>query len=204
MSRLTLLFCMVWATALYAQTTTQPDADVNAGAYQRMEAVRQREEALLTTQEAQCYQRFAVNACLADVQARRRAMLADLKRQETVLHDGERVQKAAEQVKRAQEKAQENRDRQAQEAREFAAKIAEEKLQAQQEKLQTHAAKSAASAAGAPRLLPQNAGPGEAEQAQNRAAYQGKQVEAEKKRQDIAKRQTDRTARPAPTLPVPP
>ena len=37
-----------------------------------------------------CYQKFAVNDCIADARAKRRELLADLRRQELVLNDADR------------------------------------------------------------------------------------------------------------------
>ena len=56
-------------------------------------------------QDVQCYQRFAVNDCLGEVRAQRRAVLAELRRQEISLNDTQRKRRAAEQLLRADEKA---------------------------------------------------------------------------------------------------
>jgi len=61
----------------------------------RIAAARQQVETTFGAQEKACYGQFAVNDCLDDARARRRTALADLRRQEIVLNDAERRQRAA-------------------------------------------------------------------------------------------------------------
>ena len=56
-------------------------------------------------QDVQCYQRFAVNDCLGEVRTQRRAVLAELRRQEISLNEAQRKRRAAEQLLRADDKA---------------------------------------------------------------------------------------------------
>ena len=195
-----------WAIAALAQPVQDPGAAVVPDANARIEATRLRESAILNTQEAQCYQRFAVNACLSDVQARRRALLAELQRQETALHELERQQKGDEQVQRANQKAMDKRaaDLNAQAPDDANTGQIQAKLQAQEDKKQKHAAQVSAVGVQAQSRASEPASPGLADQAQNRANYQNKFADAEKKRQEVAKRQAKKAANPVPPLPVPP
>jgi hypothetical protein len=195
---LALLCCMQMA-AQEDPATAVPEGSTEA---QRIEAARAREEADFTARQAACHQRFAVNDCLKKLQAPHLAVLADLKRQETRLHDRERAQRGAEQLQRSEQKVQE-RNQAAAQAEESAAR-AQEKLQAQQEKQAAHAAKLGASAAAAASPS-EPSGPSSSEQASFRESYAAKQKAAEKKRQEIAKRLKDKQGgKPVPPLPVPP
>jgi hypothetical protein len=82
---------------------------------------------------------------------------------------------------------------------------ASERLQAQREKQEAHAARLQAS--GTPELVKKSespSGPTLQEQAQNKLEYQRKQAEAEKRRQEMARRKAEKAEkRPAP-LPTPP
>ncbi len=75
----------------------QPERD-------RIAAERRAVEARFQQEEAACYQRFAVDNCLRDSRARRRAQTDDLKRQEAAINDIERKRRGAEQLKRLDEK----------------------------------------------------------------------------------------------------
>ena len=73
-------------------------ADAPAAARDRIAAERSSVDALYQREERDCWGRFAVNDCLADARARRRSTLADLRRQEISLNDGERKKRAAERL----------------------------------------------------------------------------------------------------------
>lgn len=66
---------------------------------------RSRLEAGFLAEDVACYQRFAVNSCLDEVNERRRAAMADLRRQEILLNEAERKRKGAEQMRKTEEKA---------------------------------------------------------------------------------------------------
>lgn len=72
----------------------------------RIRAARAQQEAHYQSEEAACYARFAVTDCLHEVRARRRAALADMRRQERLLNEIERK-------RRAQEKMDQIRNREA-------------------------------------------------------------------------------------------
>lgn len=61
-------------------------------------------EAGFSSDDASCHQRFAVNNCLIEVNAKRREAMADLRRQEILLNDEERKARGAEQIRKLEEK----------------------------------------------------------------------------------------------------
>jgi colicin import membrane protein len=71
---------------------------------ERITAQRKSIEDNFATEQAACYQRFAVNDCLQDSRVRRRDALADLRRQEISLNDAERKQRGAQQTRKVEEK----------------------------------------------------------------------------------------------------
>lgn len=70
----------------------------------RIEKSRQQLQAGFAIEDAACRQRFAVNSCLNEVNAKHREAMADLRRQEISLNDDERKKRGAEQVRRIEEK----------------------------------------------------------------------------------------------------
>jgi hypothetical protein len=169
--------------------------------YQRIEAERVREGAILDTQDAACYQHFAVNDCLKKVQSRRIALMADLKRQEARLHARERQQQAAEALQRIEQKALEQQQKQEEVQAGDGGARTQDKLREQQDKQAQHAAKAASGTA--PVSPPAATGPTAQEQAQARASYERKQADAEKKRQELARRQSEKAGKAAKPLPLP-
>lgn len=165
---------------------------------QRISAERSRAEAVFLQQEQACQSRFAVQACVDQIAAQRRALERELTRQEVSLNATERQQRAQEQLQRSTEK---ERDYQARVA-EPAGDGASDRLQAQQEKQQAHrkvAPVPASSAASKP--LP--TAPTAAEQASLREAYTSKQQAAQERRVAREKRLRESTEK-SPTLPTPP
>lgn len=72
----------------------------------RIAAERQQAEAAYQVDEKACYGKFAVNDCLDDARRRRRAVLADLRRQEVSLSDAQRKRRAAEKLRSIEERSQ--------------------------------------------------------------------------------------------------
>lgn len=195
--------CLLGATA-WAQDTAAPVVTADAAEFQRIEATRARETAAMDAQEAACYQRCAVSSCLTEVQSRRRAMLANLRQQEAVLHEREFAERGAEQRRLSQQKVLERQQKEEELRASHAEAERADKLQAQKDKQAEHAAKAQqpqAPSAGA--ATPQPTGPTAAEQAAKRDSYARKLADAEKKRQEIAKRLADKAGKGAAPLPVP-
>ena len=187
---------------VWSQTQSLAEGPVSSEDYQRIEDARLREGANFDAQEAACYERFAVNDCLKKVQIKRIAVMAELKRQEARLHGRERNQQGVEALERIEQKALERQQKQDENQGQDAVDRAQEKLLEQQDKRAEHAAKAASGPDSV--SVPVPAGPTAAEQAEARASYERKQAEAQKKREDVFKRQAEKVGKPAMPLPVPP
>jgi hypothetical protein len=199
------VLCLLWLNCnmpVWSQTQEVPVEPVSIEDYQRIEAARSREGASFDAQEAACYQRFAVNDCLKKVQTKRIFVMADLKSQETRLHDRARNQQGAEALARMEQKALERQQKQKEIETQDGVVRTQEKLHDQHEKRAEHAAKAASNPA--PFSVPVPAGPTAVEQAQARANYERKLADAEKRRQDLIKRKAEKASAPAKPLPVPP
>lgn len=70
----------------------------------RIEEKRQQLQDGFAIDDSACHQRFAVNSCLNEINAKRREAMADLRRQEISLNDDERKKRGAEQIRRVEEK----------------------------------------------------------------------------------------------------
>ena len=193
------LFCL---TQVEAQTQSLPTAPVTSEDYQRIEADRIRESANFAAQEAACYQRFAVNDCLKKVQSERIAVMADFKRQESTLHARERQQQGAQALERIEQKTLEQQQKQDENQSQDSAGRVQEKLREQEIKQAEHAAKAASDPG--PVSAPAPTGPTAAERVDARTSYERKQVNAEKKRLELIKRQAEKGSKPARPLPDPP
>jgi colicin import membrane protein len=71
---------------------------------QRIAASRASGLAALDADDVECQKKFAVFDCQREVAARRRALVAELRRQENSLSDAERKQRGAEQLQRIEQK----------------------------------------------------------------------------------------------------
>jgi colicin import membrane protein len=87
------------------------DADVRT---ERQRVAQERAQAgnAYEAAKAACYQAFAVNTCLTNTRNQHNAHVADLKRQDISLSDGERKRRGAEQVQRTEEKTSASRQEQ--------------------------------------------------------------------------------------------
>jgi hypothetical protein len=173
---------------------------------QEIEAVRQRETARFDAADAQCKTRFAVTDCLSASQTKRRAVMSDLRRQESHLNELERARRGAEQLELSNKKALERAQREKDVAANHAANV-EAQAQKQNEQAQKREAnrKVPASPVGGSKPVPNApSGPTPAEQSTHRADYERRQAEAQQRHIDAQKRQKDKAAKPASTLPVPP
>ena len=92
---------------------------------------RNRIEAGFLSEDAACHKKFAVNSCLENVNDRRSAVMADLRRQEIGLNDAQRKSKAEQQIRKSQEKPspeslQQESDRRTQAIEDFRGRLARE------------------------------------------------------------------------------
>lgn len=203
MRRCVALCCLAAGTALAQAPAEQPSLS-NDAAYQQIEAGRAQASSYWDAQEAQCYQRFAVNDCIKQVQTGRNAKLAELRRQETALRERERAERGKEQLERIAQRAKEKREAQTPEQIAASARNEQERLKVQQEKQSAHAARVAASGVPVESGRTASQEPGTQNQASSRADFQRKQAAAVKKREEIALRQAEKTVKKAAPLPLPP
>jgi colicin import membrane protein len=131
-----LLCCFALATAFSA--AAQP-ADGTAAERARIGAERAAADARLKEEEAACYKKFAVNDCVNEAKARRRAVTADLRRQELMLNDAERKRRGSERIRAIEERSTGERERQEKAAADHARAIEDH------EKRQAEVARKAAS-----------------------------------------------------------
>lgn len=111
LSRLFALWCLSVCATL---AQPGPDAQtVGSAERARIAAQRASLEAAFKADEAVCQRRFFVNRCLAGIRQGRNEALADLRRQELLLDEADRKQKAADQLLKLEKKAA---DQQQQEA----------------------------------------------------------------------------------------
>ena len=105
MRALTLIFSMLLATPLAAQTDPQDVLAVReAQQRESIAQMRERYQLQFEEQERTCYQRFAVNDCLNASRRTQREVMADLRRQEILINDTQRKHRAARQLLRSDER----------------------------------------------------------------------------------------------------
>lgn len=218
--RLPLLLCLVLgSSATWAQTPPEAGADTQQAQaqaareqarsqdFERIARERSTLEQLRLQGEKACYQRFAVNDCLAEVRAQDRHARTLLRQQEQVLRDQERQETTAARLRSVQDKQQQASERAANarpevrqpsvspEERTEREAQARERAARQRAHVQDKAAAQAERAAGAP-----------AQEAQARKAYEDKQQQAQQRRD---KRESQRAqdaaagVQPAAGLPAP-
>lgn len=198
----------IWPVAL-AQA---PEGEASARA--RIEAERSQAEARYAAEEKACFARFAVNDCQNEARVRRRAVLADLRRQEVSLNDAERRRKSVQKLREIEERSSPEKQRQADEQ--------QAKALAEQQEREAHAAEKAAgrktaaapSAAKSPerpfrdpRKKAMQKTPNERQSpntAEKRKSFEGRLEEAQARKGRIEKRLAERNKTAPKPLPVPP
>lgn len=204
---------VVWLAHAQVQPERLAPAPQSVGSVDLAKPTRQEiaaQRAQFSTQfdalEAQCQMRFAVNACLQDVQAQRRAAMARLRAQEAALNTQDRIQRGAEQAARSQAKAQERAALDQEIAEKHVANLQEQaqKQTAQSRKNQEHRDLLMQPPGSQPRVPKLPAGPDPAEQLANRADFERRQAQAMQHAKDLEARQAERAKKPASKLPVPP
>lgn len=102
--------CLVLFAALGVSAAEEPsiskpyDAEFDAQERSRIHKARQQVEAKYKEDQADCYQRFAVNSCLRDARRSRRVVVDDLRRQEIILNDAKRVAETQAQKQRVEQR----------------------------------------------------------------------------------------------------
>jgi len=195
----------------------QPAAEVPAAGRDtekaQIAAERARLEAGFKAEEAACYRRFLVNACLEEIRPRRAEAMAELRRQEIVLNDAERKARAADQLQKTEDKQsaerQQQRADQEQKARDDAAKRLERNEQRAQAQGKTDEQAGANVTAAQARQKNSETKAGEVLTRQEQAAIKAEQ--AKTRADKAAQHQADRerrlkekgpvTGKPLPALP---
>ena len=220
--RLSKLLLVTLCCMLLGATAQVTDAfESSLGAQQQLENThrlvidvkRQQLQSGFAAEDVMCYKRFAVNNCLHEINARRTASLADLRRQDILLKDQERKRRGFEEIRHIETKQtdasqQELTEKRAQIVSEYEARV-QAFNQRQGPKLPTVDAERAAAQARANRLktaeikaevrrIKQLSAPQEA------AKLRVRQVEAEKRRAEHAQQQVAKQSGPVKSLPTPP
>lgn len=198
------MWCCTGCIAVAQPVDLQTPSDI-AGARRQIEEVRSRETSRFDAADADCKTRFAVNDCLRNSQTQRRAAMAELRKQESSLHALERQQRGQEQTQRVAQKAKERQQQDQEVADAHATRIAEQaqKQSDQQEKRAANKNIALNPSAKASETAKSPAGPAPAQQAANRSAYEQRQVEALQHKQELEKRNVEKTGKPASALPLP-
>ncbi len=199
-------FVAGFAGAVQAQTPSAAPSFEESAAQRAEEHARIRLERDILNQrsvakEADCYQQFAVSACLSQVRAKRRISLIELKRQEVALHDAERLQRSERALQARQERRAAHAQVQSEQALQPPSSPAQPKLRA---------AKNTANAAQATAERAANHATKQARQARKVGAeaaqqqqYEDKQQAAIARRQSRADQQAQSTKPLAQPLPAP-
>lgn len=205
------LVCVAFLAGTQTQSFAARSDDI-AAERSRISAERARIEAGFLVEDAGCYKKFAVNSCLGEVNVRRRAAMADLRRQEILLNDEERRTRGAEQIRKITEKSsaerqKEEADRRARALQDYQSRIEADKKKRDQ-RAATQSGETVNSQARAERLK-RNLEKGQARAdkqavaAEKAKKFNERQMRAEELR---AKHEADRLKRTKPaakSLPLP-
>ena len=197
--------CLMLVPSVWGQSSSAQQPDDLAQQRERIAASRQHKTVELDAQAAACWSKFAVTDCQNKVKTQRRAMLAELWRQEIRLNDQERQQRAAEQMLRNQAKAAEWAERQADEPSRAGANI--DSPDQRQERLSEKAIGHQQRAKAITPVVPVSrapSGPDVETVERNRTAYAEKLRAAEQRRQEREKRILEKRGNSAPLPPTPP
>ena len=207
--RAAVLSLVMLGTVVFAQAEAQavgPDAELA-----RIGVERSRLEAVFLTEGRACYQRFAVNNCLDDVNERRREAMANLRRQEILLNEQERKRRGAEQIRKTEEKVsaenqQADAERRAKAASDYQSRVGQAK-EKQESRTRDQDAEKVNSEARAARLRAnqqktQSRSARQADETAETAKFNARQKEAQEKRAQHESERLKRAKPPAMSLPL--
>jgi len=199
------LFGYLLSAMAPAQTDSLDGLQNVSAEHQRIEQRRAELTRTLDEQESACANLFAVNACLADVQSRRREAMAELRRQEAILHDSERKRRSEEALGRTQEKIQQHAQDQAAQAaqQEKGASDQPDKKEKKENKAGQSAQPVQARDSIASTPARKSSGLDDAQRAQNRTDYQQKLDRAKQRKEELDQRLKNSGKKPSPALPDP-
>jgi hypothetical protein len=193
---------LVVGSTAWSQQGAAPDMGSVESERLRIDTTRQQKIAELDVEESACSAKFAVTDCQNKVNARRRQLLSDLKRQEASLNAIERRQKGLDQLRRAEEKAADSAARRQELQTAPGGAAQSDRKKAQDEKILNHQ-QQANPVGGQPPAGKSTSALNPAEVDANRAAYAEKQNALEKRRKDRDQLLLDKGAG-GPPLPVAP
>ncbi len=177
---------------LHAAEPAGSDAQERA----RIAAERQAAESAYAERVRECQGRFAVTPCIEEARAARREKLIALRRQQALLDEAQRKQRAAERMAAIRDKVSAEETRKSQPAAEPRAREAPMRIVAPRAGRVASAPVPPASAASAARS---------AAEERKRARYEARQREAQAHREDAQRRAAERAASgKKPSAPLPP
>lgn len=186
------------ALALAAWLPLQAAEPVGTDAQERarIAAERRAAETTYAEQVRECQGRFAVTPCIEEARAARREKMMALRRQQALLDEAQRKQRAAERMAAIRDKVTAEEARQSQPASAARPREAPMRIVAPRAGKPVAAPASPASAASAARS---------AAEERNRARYEARQREAQAHREDAQRRAAERAAAgKKPAAPLPP
>lgn len=201
------VMAVLWGTAVAQPLPADPQAVADAQR-DRIRTERNLVDNTFVEGERDCYQKFAVNDCIAHARVARRDGLADLRRQELSINASEARRKAAQQISKSGEKVS------PQAMRDLEQRLLEAQAgqQARMKSIDERAAARALASGEAPervrerqeridardRALKERAAMEQA-QSGNRRLFEQKQLEAQKRLEESKKRQQEQVRKAAPT-----
>lgn len=159
-----------------------------ADSLEAVEADRQQLQLDGARMESACYDRFAVNACLSNWGAERRARTAALRKRELALRDAERTERTREQLERLEDKKTEQTKRLEEMAQDPVAERVPKTAPVPQP-------------VDRPELNDSSSGISPEQAQANRAAFEAKLEEAARRKAEVEKRIQDKPDRAEP-LPI--
>lgn len=189
---------MIAALALAAWLPLHAAEPVGSDAQERarIAAERQAAESAYADRVRECQGRFAVTPCIEEARAARREKMIALRRQQALLDEAQRKQRAAERMAAIRDKVSAEETRKSQPATEPRAREAPMRIVAPRAGRVASAPVPPASAASAARS---------AAEERKRARYEARQREAQAHREDAQRRAAERAASgKKPSAPLPP
>ena len=171
----------------------------------RLQAQRAQAEDVFKAEEKACYAKFAVNDCVDAARAKRREVLAGLRKQEIALNDAERRRKAAERLRDIEERTSGEPQRGQSEQRTKALADQREREARAAEKAAERAAREGRPAPAAPEKGERDGTREQkSEQAErNRKQHEQRLLQAQERKAKFEKRLAERKKDAAQPLPVP-
>lgn len=197
---LVLLALLVPALCLRAQDAGEAAAEKARIAAQRVQA-----EEVFRAEEKACYGKFAVNDCVDAARAKRREVLAGLRKQEIALDDAERRRKAAARLRDIEERSsRENQPGQAEQRAKALADQRDREARAAEKAAERAARESRPEPAARDKGKRESTGEQRSEEAaRNRKQHEQRLAQAQERKAKYEKRLAERKKNAAPPLPIP-